>query len=69
MTFYFTLGWWIAPALFTVALLVGWRLFGVRMDKAYGPLPDCAGALFELLGYVVAALLAAIGWLVWALLH
>jgi hypothetical protein len=64
-----TLGWWLVPAVFTVAILLAWRIWGVRMQPNNGSMfPDAAGALFELLGYVVALLLAAVAWLVWALL-
>lgn len=69
MTFTIALGWWIAPALFTLAILVAWRLFGVRMRPQNGSMfPDAAGALLEAGGYLCALLLAAIVWLLWALL-
>lgn len=64
-----TLGWWLAPAAFTILILLAWRIWGVRMQPNNGSMfPDAAGALFELLGYVVAFLLASIAWLIWALL-
>lgn len=62
-------GWWIVPAVFTVALFAGWRLFGVRMEPSRGSMfPDAAGLLVEIGGYLVAALLAVIVWLLWAML-
>lgn len=68
MTLSLTLGWWIAPATLTATLLTAWRLFGVRMQPNNGGMfPDMGGALMELLGYVVALLLSALAWLVWAL--
>jgi len=69
MTFTLYFGWWIVPALFTVTVIAGWRLFGVRMQPKGGSMfPDAGGALMELLGYAIAFLLSAIAWLMWALL-
>lgn len=68
MTFSIALGWWIVPALITVLLILAWRVFGVRHDPYAGQFGDPAGVLFELLGYVIAALLSAITWLVWGVL-
>ena len=60
------LGWWLLPAAITVALFLGWRLWGVRMRPSNGGMfPDAAGALLEAVGYLVAALLSVIAWLVW----
>ncbi len=64
-----TLGWWLAPALLTIVLFSGWRLFGVRMQPQRGSMfPDMGGALMELGGYLAAAFLSVIAWLIWALL-
>jgi hypothetical protein len=69
MTFTLSVGWWLVPAIITIALLVGWRLFGVRMQPNRGSMfPDAGGALMELCGYLVATLLAVIAWLIWAVL-
>jgi hypothetical protein len=69
MTFTVSLGWWLAPAIFTVAILLAWRLFGVRMRPLQGSMfPDAGGALMEIGGYLVALLLSVIAWLAWALL-
>lgn len=63
------LGWWLVPALLTIVFFGGWRLFGVRMQPQRGSMyPDMGGGLIELGGYLVAALLAVMAWLVWALL-
>lgn len=62
-------GWWLAPAILTIAFLAGWRVFGVRMQPQGGSMfPDTVGALVEMAGYLVAALLSTIAWLIWALL-
>jgi hypothetical protein len=64
-----SLGWWIAPAVITVALFTAWRLFGVRMQPNNGGMfPDAAGGMLEAGGYLVMALLAVIVWLIWAVL-
>lgn len=69
MSFTVFLGWWLAPAIFTVAIFLAWRLFGVRMQPSQGSMfPDAVGALMEMGGYLVALLLSVIAWLVWALL-
>lgn len=69
MTFTIALGWWLAPMAFTIATLVCWRLFGVRMQPNNGGMfPDAGGALMEIGGYLFVLLLSAIAWLVWALL-
>lgn len=63
-----SLGWWLLPLAITTLLLGGWRLFGVRMQPNNGGMfPDAGGALMELCGYIVAALLSVIVWLLWAL--
>lgn len=68
MTIEIAFGWWLAPASATVALVGGWRLFGVRMKpQGGGMFPDTVGALVELGGYLTAFLLSVIAWLVWAL--
>lgn len=67
--FTITFGWWLAPLAFTVFILAAWRLFGVRMQPSNGSMfPDAGGAILEIGGYLVAFLLSAIAWLVWALL-
>lgn len=69
MSLTISFGWWLAPAFFTVAVLLSWRLFGARMKPQRGSMfPDVAGALMEMCGYLVALLLSAIVWLLWALL-
>lgn len=70
MTITLSLGWWLAPAILSVVLLVGWRIFGVRMQPNNSSMfPDAGGALMELCGYLVAALLSVIAWLIWAVLR
>lgn len=65
-----TFGWWLVPAFITIALLLGWRLFGPRMEpNSGGMFPDFTGGLIEGFGYVAGALLSAIVWLIWALLR
>lgn len=69
MTLTLAHGWWLAPATFTVAMLLAWRLFGARMQPSRGNMfPDAGGALLELCGYLVALLLSVIAWLIWAVL-
>jgi hypothetical protein len=66
MTMTISFGWWLLPASVTVALLLGWRLFGARMEPQHGSMfPDALGAFVEAGGYLVAALLSVIAWLVW----
>ncbi len=61
-------GWWLGPAVVTIALFAGWRLFGVRMQPNRGGMfPDAAGAFIEIGGYLVMTLLSLIAWLIWAL--
>ncbi len=67
MTFTIAFGWWVLPTITTLCLFVGWRLFGIKMEPSNNLFPDCAGALFELFGYVAAALLSVIVWLAWGL--
>ena len=68
MSITLTSGSWLIPALITIVLFVGWRGFGVRMERSSGGMfPDAMGAVAEAAGYVVAALLSVIVWLVWGL--
>lgn len=69
MTVTISFGWWILPAVITVVSFIGWRMFGVRMDTHnVGYLPDFGGCLFEIIGYLAAALLSVSAWLLWSLL-
>jgi hypothetical protein len=70
MAFTIQLGWWVAPAFVTVALFVGWAIWGIKMDgKSGGMFPDFWGAFLQLGGYLIAALLSSFAWLAWAILR
>lgn len=63
---YVSLGWWLAPALITLAAFVAVRIFGPRM-RPNGGLGEMVVGLLELLAYGAAALVSLIAWLIWAL--
>lgn len=68
-TFTIVLDWWLLPLAVTLASFIGWRLFGARMEPNRGGMfPDGFGAMMELGGYLVAALISTIAWLIWSLL-
>ena len=62
------LGYWLIPTLITIATFIGWRLFGIRMDKSGGFFPDVGGGLLEFGGYLIALVISLIAWLIWALI-
>ncbi len=66
MTITIGFGWWLVPAFVTIALIGGWDVFGIKMDRrAGGYFPDFAGGLMEAGGYAFAALFSIIAWLIW----
>lgn len=68
MTISISLGWWVVPALVTLAMFVGWRVYGVREQPQRGSMfPDFVGGLVEVGGYLVITLLAVIVWLIWGI--
>lgn len=70
MTFTIALGYWLIPVAITLALFLGWRLFGVRMQPQNGSMfPDVAGGLLEVGGYAVVVLLSIIVWLIYFIIR
>ncbi|MCW1844164.1 hypothetical protein [Prosthecomicrobium hirschii] len=68
MTISISFGWWLLPLAVTIGLHLGWRLFGVREQPRRGSMfPDLVGGMVEVGGYLLAALLSIIAWLVWAI--
>jgi hypothetical protein len=60
------LGWWIAPAIITIGLLFAATVWAAKEcggDDLFG-----IGALFSVIGYLVATQLSVIAWLIWAVL-
>jgi hypothetical protein len=69
MDFHLSIGWWLLPLAITICLFAAHRMYGPRMAPGGGHMfPDALGAFFELGGYLLAALVSVIAWLVWALL-
>lgn len=69
MQFTISLGWWLVPLGITIALFAGWRLHGVKQQPNNGGMfPDFMGGIVEGIGYLVAALLAVIVWLIFFLI-
>lgn len=63
MTITIGFGWWLVPALITLALFFAvarWAAKECSGNDRFG-----IGALFALIGYAFAALLSAIAWLIW----
>lgn len=67
MTFAITFGWWLVPALVTVAAFGAAYLAmpSRRPPSGYG---DIGGAIVALVEFAAAAILSLIAWLAWAVL-
>ncbi|TGQ69552.1 hypothetical protein EN829_014850 [Mesorhizobium sp. M00.F.Ca.ET.186.01.1.1] len=67
MTPTIALGWWIAPALLTMAFLSGTLILGRRVASLNGVV-TVAGVSPGMLAFAMAMILSLIAWLFWALL-
>lgn len=68
MTFQITIGWWLAPALITVAAFLRhwWMHKDDQPSYGYGKIGDAIG---EALTLALAIITSLVAWLVWALLR
>ena len=68
MTITIGLGWWLAPLSVTIAAFaLAWYLTD-RPSRASGHCRDLVGALFAVLLFGSAVIVALLAWLIWAVL-
>jgi len=68
MTFSITLGWWLAPLVFTVIAFT-WAMYERKDERPTGGMFDWHGLLSLFRFFSVALPASLIAWLMWALIR